>query len=286
MARRTLAAAGLALLLAGLAPAAARAGIVSPVQSTATPLGLSPVAPVMLAGSDERAATFQADALPLVIETAVRELGEQQAVTDLDVLRLDAGRLVMPYAVDPRVYFVGEGAGYRNSLLAQVTTAGGTTLDPMLVLPNASSTVPFGIPDDPRRTGSAPLSAGDFVDLPTVTAGDRLDFHLVPNGANGSQDHLFSTDASLNTDGLEQHTVSLVLSALKDSPYLLIGFEDLPGGGDLDYNDLVFALDVGEANVAHLVATQAPVPGPLAAFAAAGFLALRRWLRRRRAARP
>jgi hypothetical protein len=53
----------------------------------------------------------------------------------------------------------------------------------------------------------------------------------------------------------------VVTFALKDSPYLIAAFEDMRGGGDMDYNDVIVAIDIGRANVARLVA--APVP-PLA----------------------
>ncbi len=62
-----------------------------------------------------------------------------------------------------------------------------------------------------------------------------------------------------NPDGI-QHFVSLAVTALADSPYLLIGVEDLRGGGDQDYNDLVFVLDIGAENVAQLVAATVPLP--------------------------
>jgi len=50
----------------------------------------------------------------------------------------------------------------------------------------------------------------------------------------------------------------VVAFALADSPYLLIGFEDMYNGGDLDYNDLLFAVDIGEANVASLPGVPEP----------------------------
>lgn len=49
---------------------------------------------------------------------------------------------------------------------------------------------------------------------------------------------------NLNSDDLE-HT----FQALTDENLLAVGFEDLQGGGDQDYNDLIFFVDVGPANV-------------------------------------
>lgn len=61
----------------------------------------------------------------------------------------------------------------------------------------------------------------------------------------------------MNPDGIN-HVVSFAY-AMKDSPYLILGFEDLYGGGDRDFNDLLFAVDIGAINVAALTGT--PEPG-------------------------
>jgi hypothetical protein len=56
--------------------------------------------------------------------------------------------------------------------------------------------------------------------------------------------NVFWTDIDRNLDGID-HVVAF---AHVDSPYLLPGFEDLYGGGDRDYNDVLFAVYVGEQN--------------------------------------
>jgi hypothetical protein len=57
----------------------------------------------------------------------------------------------------------------------------------------------------------------------------------------------------------------VIAFAMEDSPYLLIGFEDLFGGGDRDFNDLLFAVDIGEQNVKNLQALVAtPEPSSIA----------------------
>ena len=43
-----------------------------------------------------------------------------------------------------------------------------------------------------------------------------------------------------------------------NSPYVFLSFEDLLGGGDKDFNDVVIALNIGAANVAALLATPEP----------------------------
>lgn len=40
--------------------------------------------------------------------------------------------------------------------------------------------------------------------------------------------------------------------------YLVIGFGDLLGGGDRDFNDLLFEIDIGAVNVAALTGTPEP----------------------------
>lgn len=84
-----------------------------------------------------------------------------------------------------------------------------------------------------------------------------MDFFVIANGAGGGT-NAYSAPATRNPDQLD-HVVSFVLP---DSPYLIIGFEDLFGGGDRDYNDVVFAVDIGAANLQRLIST--PEPGTLA----------------------
>lgn len=243
---------------------AADSGINSPVQSAARPFGLEIAGPVQLAGSDAAANTFQTEALPGLSALVQTRLSERGPINDSTLL-LDPDKLILSTAADVRVYFVGEGAGYRNSL--GFNTAGGGVIsgNPLLIFPDASS--------GGRRTGSEPLLAGDFVDLGNFAAGTKLDFFLIANGASGGN-QVFSTDGSVNPDGIN-HVVSF--AALSGS-YLLIGFEDLFGGGDRDFNDVLFAVDIGARNLATL--TAAHEPGTVAILAA--FLGLGGWVFRRR----
>jgi hypothetical protein len=88
-----------------------------------------------------------------------------------------------------------------------------------------------------------------------MEAGSVLDFFLITDGANGGN-LVFSADRSANADGIN-HAVAFAYQKA-NSPYLILGFEDLYGGGDRDFNDLVFAVDIGAANVKAL--TSAPEP--------------------------
>ncbi|MBN9692090.1 MAG: DUF4114 domain-containing protein [Verrucomicrobia bacterium] len=258
---------------------AADSGINSPVQSAARPFGLEIAGPVKLAGSDAAASTFQTEALPGLSALVQTRLSEQGPINDSTLL-LDPDKLILSTAADVRVYFVGEGAGYHNSLGFNTAGGGVTSGNPLLIFPDASSRVSTYSPNaqgSVARTGAEPLLAGDFVDLGNFAAGTKLDFFLIANGASGGN-QVFSTDGSVNPDGIN-HVVSF--AALSGS-YLLIGFEDLFGGGDRDFNDVLFAVDIGARNLATL--TAAHEPATVAILAA--FLGVGGWIFRRRANPP
>lgn len=253
-----------------LGAATANAGTVSPYQSSARPFGAELANEVQLNGSDERAAEFEADVLPLVVSIANEKLSEQVEVNEVAALELDPSVMVVSESIIPRIYFVSEGAGFHNSLLAQVIHEDDTLGDSTIIFPNASSSVSAlnTFQGDPVRSDSAPLLAGDFVDLDvTLEAGDRLSLHIVANGAKGGS-NMYSTEAELNDDGLDQHVVTLALPEESASKYVVMGFEDLWGGGDRDFNDLVIAIDFGEANVEQFLqeapgVPSVPLPAPI-----------------------
>jgi hypothetical protein len=231
------------------------AGEKSPVQSSARPFKLDIVAPVMAAGSDDRSAAFQKEALPELNKFLQESLKEKVAVNDSRLL-LDPSKLKLQEKSDVRVYFIGEGAAFSNSLGFNTSGTGVSEGDPQLIFPNASSTVSSYDPaKDPKRTSSAPLLPGDFVNLGRMDAGTILDFFLIANGASGGSD-VFSTDQSANKDGIN-HVVAFAY-AMANSPFLIIGFEDIWGGGDRDFNDLLFAVDIGATNIRNLTATPEP----------------------------
>jgi hypothetical protein len=265
-----------AAFLCAIAWGPAHAGTVSPIQSTATPLGLDPAADVQLAGSDDDALDFQKNELPGIENTVQTTLNETQAVLDIDSLALDPNDLYLAYDSDVRVYFVGEGAGYRNTLgIYTGDSSDGLSGDAALIFPDASTSSSYLDPvNDPSRSVGAPVAAGDFVDLGTYEAGTQLNLFLIANGANGGSQTWY-TDAALNSDGLEH----FVVLATPDSPYLLVGVEDLYGGGDKDYNDVVVALDIGTTNVKRLMSKAVPLPGYVAALL--GPIALMVWRRRK-----
>ena len=223
--------------------------------SAQTPMGLDVVAPTNIAGSDAASVDFQNNVLPELENFVNTNLTERTALELTPAMMLDPLKLNLATLSDVRVYFVNEGAGYHNSLGFNTDLSGGVeTGDPQLSFPDASSSTSYFDPNgEVVRDSNTPVSAGDYVDIGTFDAGTQLDFFLIANGANGGQ-NVFSTNDSANPDGL----VHAIAYALPDSPYLLIGFEDLLNGGDNDFNDLLFLVDIGSANVAALTSGLEP----------------------------
>lgn len=227
----------------------------SRVQSAARPYNLDIVAPVQLAGSDEASLKFQTEVLPGILKVADQSLSERATISNFNSIALDPSKMVLAHDATVRVYFLSEGAGYRNSLGISTTGGGPLGKDAALIFPDGSSANGYGGSNSQVRTSREPLAAGDFVNLGSYKAGTALDFFLIADGAGGGKT-FFSTDLSLNRDGIV-HAVSL---APDGSAYLIVGFEDLLGGGDRDYNDLLFAVEIGKANVQNLAALSAPEP--------------------------
>ncbi len=75
-------------------------------------------------------------------------------------------------------------------------------------------------------------SVNSTIDLGSFTKGTELQFQL---HVNDTGDNFFTGAASRNVDGIV-HAVA----TLNGSKQAIVGFEDLRGGGDLDYNDLQF----------------------------------------------
>ena len=116
-------------------------------------------------------------------------------------------------------YFIGQSAG-DDSQIRLVDVTSGYTSD--WFFPNHSTAV------------------GATANFGSVTAGDTLVFEL----QNTSINQIFASDATLSADGLN-HAYSTAYTGgdLNGSTFPVgtyIGFEDLPGGGDFDYNDNQF----------------------------------------------
>ncbi|XHR28179.1 MAG: DUF4114 domain-containing protein [Chthoniobacteraceae bacterium] len=263
----------------------AMASVVSPVQSTSDPLNLPVAGLVQTAGSDAASAAFQSS-LPAIQALVKSTLPEYRALSaaKLSSLAVNFSQLYLTADSTVRVYFISEGAAYRSSLgvnyltgyssLPTASTAK-VTSSAELVFPDASSNDPtsYYSSGNSVRTSTAPLLAGDFVDLGTVSSGTLLDFFLIASGATGGTTTL-TAEASRNSDAL-QHVVALVYGN-----YLILSFEDATNGGDKDYNDVVLAVEITSV-------VQTPEPGAWAGLLVVGGLSglggWRKWLRRKAA---
>ncbi len=229
----------MAFLIAGsiLAHAALQtSGTMSPIQSPARPMGLDIVAPVMVGGSDQKSAEFKTNSLPLLEAFCQKMLPEK--VNNTGVASVDPSALKLATQADVRIYFVGEGAGFSNTLGFN-TTGGAVTpkSDSKIIFPDVSTWANV-------RSANNPLIPGDFVNLGRFDAGTYLDFFTIANGAGSSQYGTYTGHANLNPDK-KQHMVAF---AVPNSPFLLFGFEDTMNQGDKDMNDVLFAVDIGIVN--------------------------------------
>ena len=149
---------------------------------------------------------------------------------------------------DVTAYFAGSDAGYTNVLT---------------LLVNGVETGIIGL-------NNQTSVYGQVLNFGAVNAGDRLVFKLI-NTDPGTVGPFYS-DRSLNEGGYNH-----IFSSQYDGDALIpkgifVGFEDLPRGGDFDYNDERFVF----VNVADV--TDVPEPASIALLMAgvAGFAASRR----------
>lgn len=194
--------------------------------------------------------------------------------------QLDPTKLDLVYDHDVKVHFISEGAGFRNTL--GVTTTGTTEMEQLLFdditcLTSACSTYTGYRYVEGKGPGNG-LQAGETVELGTIAAGTNLDFWLGQDAFNREHHNTWYGDVSKNSDGL-QH-----LMAYEFENYLVLAWEDLTGGGDKDYNDVVFAVDVGEGNLRSMRGEVESVPEPATATAVLGVSAFGLFSRRRKRA--
>ena len=205
---------------------------VKDVQSDFTVFGMSHVGPVMVSGSDSRAQAFNDEILPGASELVDVHLKEGVEFLAAGVTRLDEDALFLLNDSDRpvRVYYVHEGAGYRNTLGYATTMAGSAELgERKIIFPDVS---------DGTYGGPVMLDEGDFVELGDFPQGTMFEFFIVRDAVRGGR-HIFTNQDHLNPDGI-QHLAAWLLG----DRFVLLGFEDLLNGGDLDYNDVVCVVDL------------------------------------------
>lgn len=178
-----------------------------------------------------------------------------------------------------RVIFEGETAGYRNSFGWYKIAEDGTLTDVQLIWENASLVGSGGDLIMGVSSEYIDVSAGDSIGFFIVSNGNSYNdysslgagtmefrnadgsvaslsstapdlFHIAADGtATELVIHKYHTagygdNIALNDDNLV-HTTGVLKT---DSGEITLGFEDLYQGGDMDFDDSVFTVDIGPAN--------------------------------------
>lgn len=201
-------------------------------QSDFRVFGMDVIANVQESGSDARSCEFNSTILPGALELVDVHLKEGVEFLAVGVTRLDEDALFLLNDSDRpvRVYFVHEGAGYRNTLGFSTTLAGSASAgDRYIIFPDVS---------DGTYGGPVFLNDGDWVELGDYPAGTQFEFFIVRDAVRGGTE-VFTNQDHLNPDNL-QHVAAWLLG----DRYVLLGFEDILYGGDLDYNDVVAVVDL------------------------------------------
>ncbi|WP_416673199.1 DUF4114 domain-containing protein [Egbenema bharatensis] len=183
---------------------------------------------------------------------------ERVALPNIGQFVLNPEKLFLKFDHEVMVYFINEGAGYRNQLAFEATGATNAT---GLVFNDISS------PESILSESNGALRKGDGVSLGTISGGTQLDFWLRANGFNGGT-NIFGTQTESNLDRL-QHVVAYAYQN-----FIILGFEDLYGAlgatgidpltgkmnerSDRDFNDVVVVIDIGTANLNHLMGVPEP----------------------------
>ncbi|MGB0682587.1 MAG: Ig-like domain-containing protein [Magnetovibrionaceae bacterium] len=214
-----------------------------------------------------------------------QDLSEGRAIDIDDVNGVDMENLTMHHSHEVSVTFHNEGAGYKNTFGFYTIDEDGNISEPQIIWDNASkegsggdlvggeTTVSLGeIPEgsqvgffivgngynknDWMKTTDESEGTFEFRDAngdPASVTDDeppQLVF-IAPDGSettvNGS---IFHTAASADNDfGINPDDMQHAVSGINpEGDGLMIGFEDLLGGGDNDFNDIVFEVDIGPVN--------------------------------------
>lgn len=232
------------------------AQVAAQYQGQPRPLGLSPIGPTYKANSDPNDKLFTGNTLQTFTNFVQTMLPEGVAFTGANLNQLDPTRLYFTSDYAPRVYFLGEGAGYNNALCVTIAQAALPTDKPVtgnnyLVFPLAQS--PLGsVHSTPNALSySQPLMPGDFVNLGTVKAGSQLAFFLAAEmsgtTSSATPKYVYYNGEATNPDDY-QHMIAFFPD---NSQFIIIGFEDMNNvtePSDHDCNDVLFAVDVGPQN--------------------------------------
>jgi hypothetical protein len=229
-----------------------------PIQSPARPYGMDIIAPALDTADDKRRTSFVSKALP-EINAFLEDSFKDRPNIDANSENLTLEDLLLEETANVRVYFIKEGTVFHNTL--------GMVRDDtdQIIFPDASSRRSYFRDAETRdefTSPEVPLMPGDYVDLGVMQKGELLDFFLIKDGARieqanqegnqqGNQEvdeptqekkepDIYWVDPESNAD--KSHHVKY--HGMYDENIMIIGFEDLPGGGDRDFNDLVIAVEL------------------------------------------
>ncbi|MEM6448715.1 MAG: DUF4114 domain-containing protein [Cyanobacteria bacterium P01_D01_bin.105] len=174
---------------------------------------------------------------------------ERKAFDELALPQLDTSNLYWDGEGSVDVFFIDEGAAYKNQLLFSANDGPLKT-----IFENVSSKESTLASDD------GVLDLGEGKSLMSFSEPTQLSFFIKANGFNGGK-NIFGADAyantkvggkDVNTDGLSHLIAYEYFDEVEQENYTIIGFEDLWGekgatGGknqnsDRDFNDVVFAV--------------------------------------------
>lgn len=189
--------------------------------------------------------TYEVDGEDLTGVDAFQQFSNtERNALDLDAVEareLDLTKLKLTYDYDAKVYFINEGAGYRNQL--RLNSTGTTNINGMVFKDVSCRSAEPGCGLGSSISEAEALKLGDYISVGNLKAGTNLDFEVLKNGYGNSNPTVWYVDKNKNIDDL-QHVI-----AYEYEGYLILAWEDLHGGGDRDYNDVVFAIDIGENNL-------------------------------------
>jgi hypothetical protein len=225
--------------------ATASSATLSPFQTTTIPLNYSFASKTYTYGSDTASAAFQTKKTSYT-NYILSNLQEGVQFTGEGINTLDPQKLYFLFDYAPRCYFIYGYAGFIDGFGATIATVSAPT---SRVLTGTTFTCMSSAHWNgaTSRSTTYPVLPGDFVQLPTVTAGQQLAFFCYSNeSSSGAPANVWYNGNSNNSDGF-QHMIAFFPD---NSQYIIIGFEDYPNGGDQDCNDLMFVVDVGPNNAA------------------------------------
>jgi hypothetical protein len=186
--------------------------------------------------------------------TRYSDLGKQERVSvnliESNLWLIDSSQLFILNDYAPRIAFINEGAGYQSPI---TLTASGATSGSVTVFENLSGS------NSILPSRNAPLQLGDWVQLSTISGGTQLQLSVTPNGVFNPGASPLSTDASLNPTYPQNPNSPVFWVAYADpqatNPLLILGYEDIAGGGDNDFNDGLLAIDLGADNLNEILNT-------------------------------